>query len=175
MATDLARVTRHVTGDFFTPTFRITGRVGVGNSGLVGLLNDATYSILTFHDVYLSRILEPGKIVAHYEIAYMAKSAFEMAVLQKREDLGPAAALRGGYARVQEHAVMVATDTFEITGTIEQPGRFEAEAILSPGAGVTIGVYEATAMATDRPEVTYSGGGVLVNRNSITVVCNKEA
>ncbi len=170
---ELARVTNHISGDFFTQTFRLTGRLGVGNSGLVGVLNDATNSLMEFDDVYLSRINEPGKILAHYDSTHMAKTSFEIALLQNRDDLGPEAALRGTNILVRDFAVLIITDTFEIEGIIKQAGRFAPAAILAPGAGATIAVYEATLTATAHPEVQYTGDGVFVNRNIITLVCEK--
>ena len=62
-----ARITNHISGDFFTQTFRLTGHLGVGNSGLAGVLNNLTNSLMEFDDVYLSPINEPGKILAHYD------------------------------------------------------------------------------------------------------------
>ena len=170
---EIARVTTHISGDFFTRTFRITGRIGVGNSGLVGMLNDTTSSLMEFDDVYLSRINEPGKIVAHYDSTHIAKTAFEIALLQNRDDLGPEAALRGTKMLAQDIAVLIITDTFEIEGIIKQSGRFDPAAILAPGAGETIAVYEAKLTATARPEVQYTGDGVFVNRKVIALVCEK--
>jgi len=100
---ELARITNHISGDFFTHTFRLTGRLGVGNSGLVGVLNDLTNSLMEFDDVYLSRINEPDKILAHYDSTHMAKTAFEFVLLQNRDDLGPAAILATG----EMHAVSI--------------------------------------------------------------------
>lgn len=170
---ELARVTSHISGDFFTQTFRITGRIGVGNSGLVGMLNDITNSLMKFDDVYLSLINQPGKMVAHYHNAHITKAAFEIALLQNRDDLGPEVALHGTDRRLREFTVLILTDTFEIEGIIKQVGRFDAVAILAPGTGETIAVYEAKLTTIAHPELQYTGDGVLVNRKAITLVCEK--
>ena len=65
MTVDRSRIVQQVNGDFFTKSFRITGTLGVGISGLPGLLNDTTRSFAAIENAYLSRIQEPGTIVAH--------------------------------------------------------------------------------------------------------------
>jgi hypothetical protein len=164
-----------ISGDFFTPGYRLTGKLSVGHAGLIRQLNDTTSSLAEFQDVYVSRASEPGKILTHFSMALVPKTRLELALVSRREDIGPLGVARGGFAKVHEHQVLVATSNFEVRGVLEQPGRLDVPSVLFEGSAKFFLLYKATIIALAAPEVQFTAGAVLVNRSRIDLFCPQEA
>jgi hypothetical protein len=163
-----------ISGDFFTPGYRLTAKLHVGHAGLVRLLNDTTFSLAEFQDVYLSRANEPGKILTHFSVARVPKTRLELALVGRREDVGPLGVARGGFAKVHEHPVLVTTGNFEIRGSLEQPGRLDVPAVLFEGSAKFFLLHKATIVALAAPDVQFTAEAVLVNRSRIDLFCAQE-
>ncbi len=163
-----------ITGDFFTPGYRLTGKLNVGHAGLVRLLNDTTYSLVEIQDVYLSRANAPGKILAHFSIARVPKTRLELVLLGRREDVGPLGVARTGFGTVYEHEVLVTTGDFEIRGSLEQIGRLDVPTLLFEGSAKFFLLYKATIVALAAADVQFTAGAVLVNRSRIDLFCTQE-
>src|SRR5947209_979663 len=148
--------------DLLTQAFRVSCRVNVGATGLIGLLNDVTTSLVDVEDVYYSRLNQPARIVSHLDSAHLAKSNLALVVLSRREDLGPQGLARGGYSRLQPVPVLVTTAAFEVQGTIEVVTKFEAVELLMGGTGRYLNVYNASAVMALSPETVFSGAVILV-------------
>jgi hypothetical protein len=163
-----------INGDFFTPGYRLTGKLNVGHAGLVRLLNDTTSSLAEIQDVYLSRANAPGKILTHFSMARVPKVRLELALVNRREDVGPLGVARGGFGKVYEHQVLVTTGNFELRGTLEQPGRLDVPSVLFEGSAKFFLLYKATIIALAAPDVQYTAAAVLVNRSRIDLFCAQE-
>ena len=163
-----------VSGDFFTPGYRLTGKLNVGHAGLIRKLNDPTYSLAEFQDVYLSRTSEPGKILTHVAVARVPKTRLELALVSRRVDTGPLGVARGGLGKVYEYPVLVTTSNFELRGVLEQPGRLDVPAVLFEGSAKFFSLYQVTIVARAAPEVQFSAGAALVNRSRIELFCTEE-
>ena len=163
-----------ISGDFFTPGYRLTGKLNVGHPGLFRQLNDTTSSLAEIQDVYLSRAIEPGKILTHFSVVRVPKNRLELALVSRREDVGPLGVARGGFAKVHEHPVLVATSNFEIRGILEQPGRLDVPVVLFEGSAKFFLLYKATIVALFAPEVQFTAAAVLVNRSRIDLFCAQE-
>ncbi len=159
--------------DFITDTHRLSGRVQVGSPGLIGVLNDPLHSLIEAEDVYLSRLQQAAKILAHFETASLNKASIALVVLVRREDLGPQGIARGGYTRVEAVAVTVTTAQFEITGRVEVLTKFEAADLLVGGSARFLPVYAASAVPTQFPETAYTGGVILINRQMVTLIARQ--
>ena len=160
-----------ISGDFFTPAYRMTGKIAVGNAGLIGLLNDAVSSLAELEDVYISRVSNSAKIVARYSLGRIAKARLELILLNRREDVGPIALGRGGFSKVVEHPVMVSTPTFEIKGTLEQPGRLDIPSLLVEGSGKFFLLHKATIVPLVAPDSPFTAASVLINRARVDLFC----
>src|SRR5437763_6880984 len=155
--------------DLLTQAFRISCRVNVGTTGLIGLLNDVTTSLIDVEDVYYSRLNQPAKIVSHLDSAHVAKSNLALVMLNRREDLGPPGRVRGGYSLLPV-PVLVTTAAFEVQGTIEVVTKLEAVELLMGGTGRYLNVYNASACMALSPETIFSGAVILVNRNTVEML-----
>ena len=78
--------------------------------------------------------------------------------------------MRGGYASVVEHPVRIATQMFEVEGTMELPGRFDFTAIMTDGTRTFLPVMNATLTAILIPNLRVESAGILVNRNMIDIM-----
>ena len=90
---------RYISADFFTPSYRIVGKISVPSIGLMGLLNDPNSSFAEIHDARLARLHMPTKLVDHYQMVKVLKSQLFAVCLARREDLGSQAVSRGSFSR----------------------------------------------------------------------------
>lgn len=163
-----------VGGDFFTPSYRLTGKLVVGHAGLVRILNDNTSSLIDIQDVYVSRAHQPGKILTHFAVAHMAKARLELILVGRREDVGPLGVARGGSVKVHEHAVLVSTPSFEIRGILEQPGRLDVPSMLVEAGGKFFLLHRATLIALAAPDTQFTAAAVLINRARVDLFCSQD-
>jgi hypothetical protein len=159
-----------VNADLLTPGFRVSCKVNVGPSGLIGLLNDVNTSLIDLEDAYYSRLTQPAKIVSHLDTAHLAKNNLTLVVLSRREDLGPQGLARGGYSRLLPVPVLITTATFEIQGSIDVVTKFDPAQLLMGGTGRFLNVYNASALMAASPETVFSGAVILVSRTAVEMV-----
>jgi len=155
--------------DFLSETHRISCRVEIGATGLIGLLNNVQNSLVDVETAYVSRIQEPAKIVGNFEIGSLSKSNLVMAIVTKKESLGPQAFASGGYKQLNPVPVLVTTDTFEIRGEVEVPGKVDAEALLmGGGGGKFMPLFRAKITATQFPDAPpLTAEAMLINRTLV--------
>jgi hypothetical protein len=163
MTTRIASINVEILSD----THRISCRVEVGATGLVGLFNDVNTSLVEASMVYISRIQEPAKIIANFETATLNKNNLAMVIVTKRESLGPPGYASGGFTRLMPYAVMITTTAFEVQGNVEVPGKLDAGALLmGGGSGRFMSLYQAKITTTRYPETpAYEAEAMLLNRN----------
>jgi hypothetical protein len=172
--TERTRVLKHINADFFNGAYRITGQMKVGASGAIGVFNDTTRSSASIEDVYLSYVIEPASILSHYAGVRMAKHGLEAMLVPKREEIGPAGIARAGYTRIANFQVLIITDAYEIRGMVELPGKYDPDIFLVESAARFFPVYNVSINACARPDVKYSGEGLLVNRHKVSAFCGGE-
>ncbi|MFC1975514.1 hypothetical protein ACFLXQ_03840, partial [Chloroflexota bacterium] len=66
--------TGRVTVDFFTASYRLSASVLVYKRRLIDILGDRTTDYLDMVDIYVSRINNPGNIVATYQKGSLVKN-----------------------------------------------------------------------------------------------------
>jgi len=159
-----------INAELLTEGHRISCRVAVGPSGLIGLLNDVNTSLMDLEDTYYSRLNQPAKIVSHLETAHMAKNNVELVILSRREDLGPQGLARGGYSRLLPVPVLVTTAAYEIQGSIDVVTKFDPSELLVGGTGRFLNIYNASALMVMSPETVFSGAVILVNRTAVQLI-----
>jgi hypothetical protein len=171
MAFDAPSTThRVVSADFFTPSYRIVGKVMVPNTGLMGLINDTTNSFMEILDARLARAHMPSKLVDHYEVVRVVKSQIFAVALNRREDLGPQALARGGYVRLNEYPVRITTPVYELMGNLEWAGRFEFSTIMIEGSRDFVPIYNAVITAILIPSLKVESQAVLFNRRQVDLL-----
>ena len=171
MAMDTSpRTYRFLPADILTSGYRVVGKIMVTNTGTMGMLNDTTHSALEVHDARLARLHMPTKLVDHFELVRMMKTHVFAVCMARREDLGPQALVRGGYASIVEYPARITTQMFEVEGTLELPGRFDFTTLMSEGTREFIPIFNATLTAILLPNLRVETAGMLINRKQIDLV-----
>jgi hypothetical protein len=163
-----------ISADFYTDGYRISCQVPTpAGGGLHALLMDPLNSYLEVEDAYISRITDPGEIVAHYNLAAMRKENILFIILTRRED-GALPRSSGSYLESSERAAFLTVPSFEIRGTIETDVKTAPRDILLQVAGRFVPVFEATAALGATPEIGFGGKLILVNKERIEAFCVSE-
>jgi hypothetical protein len=171
MAMDTSpRTHRFLPADIFTSSYRVVGKVMVSTNGVMGFLNDPTHSYMEVHDARLARIHMPTKLVDHFEVIRMFKRQIFVVALARREDLGPQAVVRGGFAAVTENLVRLTTQVYEIDGKIEVPGRFDFSSLMSEGTRDFVPIFDASLSAILIPNLRVESPGMLFNRTQLDLL-----
>jgi hypothetical protein len=161
---------RVIAADFYTPSYRIVGKVMVPNTGLMGLINDQMNSFMEIVDARLARVHMPSKLVDHYEVVRIVKSQIFAIALTRREDIGPQALARGGYVRLTEYPVRIATPVYELQGTLEWAGRFDFSTVMIEGIRDFVPIYDARLTAVLIPALKVESPAVLFNRRQVDLL-----
>ena len=164
------RTHRFLPVDILTSSYRVVGKVTVSTNGVMGLMNDPTHTYMEVLDARLARIHMPTKLVDHYEVVRMFKRQVFAIALARREDLGPQAVVRGGFASVTEYPVRVTTQGYEIEGKVEYPGRFNFSALMAEGSRDFLPIFDATLTAVLIPNLRVESPGMLFNRTQVDIL-----
>lgn len=164
------RTHRFLPADILTSSYRVVGKVTVSTNGVMGLMNDPTRTYMEVLDARLARIHMPTKLVEHYEVVRMFKRQIFAIALARREDLGPQAVVRGGFASVTEYPVRVTTQVYEIEGKVEYPGRFDFSALMAEGSRDFIPIFDAILTAVLIPNLRVESPGILFNRTQVDIL-----
>ena len=164
---------RVVSADFFTPSYRIVGKLMVPNTGIIGLVNDQSTSFMEVLDARMARAHMPSKLVDHYEVIRIVKSQIFAISMVRREDLGPQALTRGGYVRITEFPLRITTPVYELDGTLEWAGRFDFSAIMIEGTRDFIPMYNTIITAILLPALRVESPAVLFNRKQVDILALK--
>lgn len=165
-----SRTYRYVSVDIYTSGYRVVGKAMVSNTGVIGLMNDTTNSAMEVHDARLAKIHMPTKLVDHFKMVRMVKDRVIVMCLARREDIGPAALVRGGFGSVSEYPTRFTSQVYELEGKLELPGRFDFQGLMFEGSRHFIPVFDATLTAILIPNLRVESPGMLFNRTHADVV-----
>jgi hypothetical protein len=158
-------------GDFFTYRHRLSGRVDVRYNKLAAQLNDPTSSFLELEDAYVSNVEHPADIVASYTSAIFRKDNITAVVIANQEDGLLREQTYGSYFGTYLRELFITVPSFEITGYIRLSGKMDLRTVLTTGTDAFIPVLDGEMRSSIRPEVFFTGGAILVNKNQIGVFC----
>ena len=159
--------------DLFTDAYRVTGSALVGAGGIHAELGNPNSKFLELKDAYVSRIHEPGDIVASYTIAAFRKDNINFIVLQDRREGIPIGSQHGSsiFTRGREVNVFLTIPSFEIRGNVLHDGKLSAREILVQSMGQFQLVFSGAATSSFVPEIEYSGDLILVHKERIGIFC----
>lgn len=166
------RTYRFLPSTILTSGYLTVGKIMVTSTGVMAMMNDSTHSAMEVHDARLARLHMPTKLVDHFEMTRMMKMHVYAVCMNRREDLGPQALVRGGYTTtsIVEYPVRLTTQTFEIEGVMELSGRFDFTTLMTEGTREFIPIFNATLTAILIPNLRVESAGMLVNRRQIDLV-----
>ena len=108
--------TSWLVADFFTHSYRISGRVDVRRRRLADQLNDHTTAFLQLEDTYVSNIERPADITASHASSILRKNNITAVVVARQEDGVPREHAYGSYFGAYLRKVFVTIPSFEIEG-----------------------------------------------------------
>lgn len=160
--------------DFFAHDYRISGRVHVRYSKLPAQLNDTNTSFLQLEDAYVSNILRPADIVASYTTAILDKRHITAIVVARQEDGLLREYTYGSYLGTYLHRVFVTVPSFEVSGHLRLSSKMDLRTVLTTGTDNFVVILDGEMKAAVRPDVTFSGGAILLNKEYIGAFCVEE-
>ena len=157
--------------DFFTQGYRISGYLSTRVRRVGDLLRDRLRSYLSLVDVYISRIGNPGDIVASYHQAQLRKDNLCFAIVPSRESISKADSTVSYFGK-ERHHVWLSLSSFEIEGDLVVAGLdVELEAYLTQKAPDFIPIRDGVARVSIKPEIAFHGEAFLVNKRLIDLFC----
>jgi hypothetical protein len=148
--------------------------VDVRRLPLADQLNDRTTSYLMLEDAYVSPIDRPGDITASYAMAALRKENITMAVLVSRDDGLSKKHSYGSYYGMSLKNVFLTVPQFEVRGLLQIVGKFDLHALLATGTDRFMPLLDGTTFASIKPDIQFDGGMILVNKDSVGVMCIME-
>jgi hypothetical protein len=160
--------------DFFAHDYRISGRVHVRYSKLAAQLNDSSTSFIELEDAYVSNILRPAEIVASYTMAILDKRNITAVVVARQEDGLLKEYTYGTYLSTYLHTVFVTMPAFEIRGHLRLSSKLDLRTVLTTGTDSFVVILDGEMKSALRPDVAFSGGAILINKEYIGAFCVEE-
>lgn len=164
------RTHRFVSVDVLTTSYRVVGKMMVSNTGVIGFLNNPNSSFIEIHDARLARIHMPTKLADHFDIIQLAKERLDMVSLSRKEDIGPQAIARGGYAQTRSFPIFITTQNYEMEGKLEWQGRFDFSLLMIEGTRDFVPLYEANITGILIPALKIEAPVALFNRKRIDLM-----
>lgn len=162
-----------VTADIFTASYRFSATLLIYKRRLIDILSDPAADFLDMVDVYISRINNPGDIVATYKNGTLVKNEINFILLASEED---GASEKRHFGIRQNLPLFLSIHAFEIHGKIQWGGEeLKARKLLAPETQQFITMLEVTAHNSLFPEVVFEGPMALVNKSKIQVVCTPDS
>ncbi len=162
-----ALTTRIIPVHVLTASYRIAGTAKVSNSGLNGLLTDSTSEFMTIMDASLGRINDPDFLVQKLSDIRLVKDQIHSASVRRKQDIGPKGITRAGYEKVNSFNISVTDSTYEYSGVLQWPGRFDFKALMSGGTWEYILIFDGIVRSIVYPELEIQSEAMLINRKHI--------
>jgi len=153
--------------DFFTHSYRISGRVDVRYHKLADQLNDHTTAFLQIEDAYVSNIEHPADITASHASSVLCKDNVTAVVVARQEDGLPREHTYGSYFGTYLCKVFFTVPSFEIEGYLRLSSKLDLRTVLTSGTDDFASILDGQMRSSLRPDVTFAGGAILVNKDHI--------
>jgi hypothetical protein len=161
--------TGRVTADFFTANYRFSASAMVYKRRLIDVLTDRMTDYLDLVDIYVSRINNPGDIVATYPKGSLVKKEIVFILLPDEVE---GTSKERHFGTRDYHSVFVTVPSFEISGNLQWGSAdLDIKKLLAPDTQSFLPLSEAKASNSLLPQVVFEGPLALVNKTKIQVFC----
>ncbi|MEN6408260.1 MAG: hypothetical protein ABFD44_00945 [Anaerolineaceae bacterium] len=165
---------RPVVADFLTNSFRLMGKVYIPSSGLLTLMNDQSSVCADVIQGQMARLTAPEQGMEPVEVTRLVKRHVVAVCVSRREDVGPQAFPRLGFAPLTDYSVLITTDMYEIQGVIQWAGRLDIASLMAVDMPEFFPIFKATITALQSSNLVIECPIVLLNRAFISAVIMKE-
>lgn len=169
---DRSHTTRLV-ADFFSQSYRISGSLDVSSRKLADRLEDRNTSFVRLENTYISNIEHPADIVASHATSILRKDKIIAVVVAREEDGLSRKYTYGSYLGGHVQRAFLIVPAFEIQGYLRLSGKRDLRALLA-GGDLFLPILDAEMKLSAHPDVTFSGGVILVNRAKIEALWEEE-
>ncbi len=156
--------------EIYTTTHRILGRVEAGPTGLFSFINVPTRSYLELEGAHLTRLHQPGRLVARHPRFWIVKNEVVILLLSNRTELGATGFARGGYTSKVPNWVRIVMGGYELRGMIETAGKFNFGSLMFEGDSIFVPIYHTDLNAILFPAVRTRSPVGLFNRHSVDAI-----
>ncbi|HJS30001.1 MAG TPA: hypothetical protein VJ768_10290 [Anaerolineales bacterium] len=153
--------------DVLTPSYRLVGKIQVTHTGVIGLINDKTTSVLKMQEASMARLDTPTKLADRFRVIRVVKDRIFALCLARREDLGSQAWSRGGYGYQYDYPVRIISPIFEMDGVLEWSERFDLHAFMVEGTREFLPLYDADVRTVTLKTFRMESPAVLFNRTHV--------
>ena len=160
-----------LSADFFTHSYRISGQVDTTRQALVDMLNDQTTSFIQLEDAYISPIDRPGDIIADYSASSLRKANLTLIVAPEQDDVLSSKYAYGSYYGTFFRKIFLTVPMFEVVGQLRMSTKLDVRHLLTSGTDDFMALVDGQIKASIRSDLTFTGGGILVNKHHIGAFC----
>ncbi|MFZ5916218.1 MAG: hypothetical protein ACOYZ7_04740 [Chloroflexota bacterium] len=151
------------TYDLFIHNYRVSAQIDTRHRTMNDLLNDRLTAYLELFDSYVSRVDQPGHIVAHYPQAMLRKDGLSLVIVP--EDQGRPSGQRGySYLGRTRYQAFLALPFLEVTGEMFFRGKLDLHHFLVKEMDQFFPVGEGIVRLALAPDITFDGEAFLVNK-----------
>lgn len=156
-----------ITAEFFAQGYRVSGAYHIVTRPLADEVHDPTTDYVPLRDAYVSPIMNPSRISAHYREMLFDKNNLDFILTVDQRD-GLRRDQRFGLGR-HSYNIFLTVPFFEIQGELRlvMP-KLDSRLYLSSEAGTFITLLNVTARSTFNPDVHYQGGVAMVSRAQVS-------
>jgi len=166
---------RRLTVDFVSHNHRISTQFAIRGRPLADTLNDHTVSYVDLDVAYVSRIDKPGELIADYPVALLRKENIAFCVIAAQIEMAVKNVPSPTYFARRYRPIFCTVPSFEITGLVDVPVNMDVYKMMAIGVERFMPVWKATATISQLQGVTFGGELILVNKESVEVMCVGEA
>lgn len=166
------RATQFV-ADFFTHSYRVSGRVNVRSRRLADQLEDRTTSFLQLEDAYVSSLERPADIVASHTFSILRKEKIVAVVVAREEDGLSSRYSYGSYRGGHLQEAVLIIPAFEVQGHLRLPGKRDLRSVLTEG-NQFVPMLDGRMTLSAHPDTEFTGGLVLINRAHVEAMWERE-
>ena len=158
---------RTISAEFFAQGYRVSGTYSVVTRCLADEIYDPTTNYVELHNAYVSPIMTPARISAHYRQAIFDKENLDFILTLEQRD-GLRRDQRFGLGRYS-YDIFLTVPFFEVHGELRLvTQKLDPRLFLSSEAGTFITLLNVVAHSTFNPEVSYEAGVALVSRTKVS-------
>ena len=159
--------TNWAVADFFVHSHRISGRLQVRHRKLADQLLDPNTAFLQVEDAYVSNVDRPADITASHASAILRKDCVTAVVVSRQEDGLSSKYSYGSHFGVLLLKAFFIVSSFEIEGDLRLSSKMDLRTVMSSGTDSFLSILDGEMRSAIRPDVSFSGGAILVNKDQI--------
>lgn len=151
------------TYDLFVHNYRVSAQVDTRHRTMNDLLNDRLTAYLELFDSYVSRVDQPGRIVAHYPQAMLRKDGVSFVIVPEDQSR-PSGQRAYSYIGRSRYEAFLALPFFEVKGEMFFHGKLDLHHFLVKELEQFFPIGAGTARLALSPDITFEGKAFLVNK-----------